>query len=145
MSTKAAPYRPIKVTIVKIKECVPQEMALADASRAAKCIVASDADTTVLKEGSTVIIRNFNCGREVVFCNKATKITHTAPQSLSAERCTEARNILDPPPPVVQQIKDVEVDKKTTILGTVEKVCTQSRCKQSSLRIWCCESGIVDK
>lgn len=131
LGKKAAPYRPLKVNIVKLKQCVPIQMTLADQSCSVKCVVAADADTSALKEGTTIIMRNYNAGREVLFCNKSTKVTKTAPQVLSAERTAEAQSLIDPPAPLVQAIKDVVVDQKTTIVGTVEKVCTESMCEIS--------------
>ena len=119
------PYpKGLTVTIIKHK-IDKSELAIADPSCATKCIVSQDACKQGLQINNTVILRNYNVGRQVIFINKKTKVTTTAAQDLPQGIRKEAECLIDPPTPPRQLIKDVKSDGPlTTIVATVEQVRT---------------------
>lgn len=124
MSPKPAPHKAIKVTILKKKDSI---LVLADTTDSVKCIVADEADKKYVQVGRTIIMRNFGCGRKVLFWNKSTQVTLTSDQVIPENIRSDGLNIIDPAAPVVQPISEISMDRPTTIVGRIEQVCRESK------------------
>lgn len=122
MGAKPAPHKAIKVTMLKQKD---RMLVLADSTTSVKCIVSDDADKKHVQVGRTVIMRNFGCGRKVLFWNRSTQVTPTSNQVIPENIKQDGLNIIDPQAPETQAISEIPMDRPTTIVGRIEQVCIQ--------------------
>lgn len=126
-ASTAQPYsKGIRVTIMKRKDDHRTVLAVADESAAAKCYVSEDSTKEHLQPGKTFILRNYNVGRQVLFINKATRITATANQTIPKDVAEDAMYFIDPQTPPRQLISSVTLEQKPlTIEGKIEQVIIQ--------------------